>query len=121
MQAGQEITLPDQDDLRDAIIEGIETFTAADIVATPQGLPVISDLLSRGILLTFAEKSNDRVKFLPYHPARAVLLSGQVRQFVGWSITWPQSRARCVAPLNNDEQIYLMIGVHFRYATDTEV
>lgn len=118
--AGQEIPFPDQDDLRNALIEGIETFTDADQAQTAEGLPVIQDTDAPSVVAIIAQNSNDRVKYLPYRPSRAVLLAGQVRQLAGWVITWPQCRARCVADLNNEAPVNLLFGVHFRYPTDVE-
>lgn len=117
--AGNEVTFPDQDDLRDAIIEGIETYSADDSSQTPEAQAVIASALDNRLTVVLADKSNDRVKYLPYRMARAVLMCGQVRQLNAWPITWPQCRIRCVQSLGNASgPVYAMVGVHFRYPSD---
>lgn len=116
--AGMEIQIPDQDDLREAIIDAVETFTDADMISTAEGLPVVTDALSANLLFTLAHKSNDRVKHMPYRASRAVLLAGMVRTLSGWAITWPQSRIRCVSDLQNETPVWAVLGIHFRYPSD---
>jgi hypothetical protein len=116
--AGSEIPIPDQDDLRQAEIEGIETYNATDLTQGPDGVAVVSAADAIRLVVILADQSNDRVRFMPYQTARVSVLAGETRQFDNWIVTWPQCRIRIVQTLAAVTPTQAVIGVHFRYPSD---
>jgi hypothetical protein len=116
--AGIQIPIPDQDDLREAYIEGIETFSLSDAAATPQGLPVVSDGDATRLSITLVDRSTSRVKQMPYAPTRRTLNAGMVREIRDLQCTWTQSSILVTDTIQASETTWALLGVHYRYDSD---
>lgn len=115
---GRDFSLGDQDDLKDAIIEGIEVFSESDTPATEKGAPVVTDADAIKLALCMVEGSTQKERFIPYWPQRSVINSGIVRRYRDLRPSWPQCSVRVVQALANVGVSYAYIGVHYRLATD---
>lgn len=115
--AGQEYSLNDQEDLKTAIIDGIETFTASDTTHSVEGLPVVTDADAVRLCVFYAEDSTDKAKAVPYMPQRSSINSGIVREYDKMVLTFPNCRVRVVETLDGDVQ-YALIGVHYHFPKD---
>lgn len=116
--AGLEFSLNDQEDLKGAIIDGIETFNDADLSFTEQGLPVVTAADSVKLVCYYAEDSNDKIRAIPYVPQRTAINAGVVRQYKNLRINFPVSRIRVTEALANAAVSFAVVGVHYHYAKD---
>ena len=115
---GSEFPFPDQPDLRGAEVTGIETFSALDLTAGPNGLPTISAADSLNACLIITEASDEKARFLAYTSCRRALNAGRVREFRDLRPTWDQCRVRIVAALAAATQTSALVLVHYRYPRD---
>lgn len=116
--AGREFSLMDQDDLKDAIIEGIEVFTFTDTPLTDKGAPVVLDGDAVNLALCMVEGSTQKERYIPYFPQRTAINAGVVRRYRDLRPSWPQCVVRVVGDLAATEVSYAYIGVHYRFADD---
>lgn len=116
--AGNEFSFGNQEDLAEAIIDGIETFNAADVPNTETGQPLVTAADSIKLVLYVNEDSNDKERAIPYEPQRATINSGIIRQYRNLVITWPKTRVRVVSNFAATTDTYAMVGVHYHYPKD---
>lgn len=116
--AGREFSLQEQDDLKGAIIDGIETYNDQDLLANEQGLPIITAADSVKLVTYYVEDSTDRVKAVPYTPQRTAQNAGVIREYRNLVMNFPNSRIRVTQLIANGSDSYALIGVHFHYASD---
>jgi len=112
---GREFSFQDQDDLRDAIIDGVETFSEADAPYDQQGNPVVTIADASNLSVCITEGSTDKVRYIPYNPMRTVINGGIVRMYDNLRPTWPQCRIRVNNTLASPIATYALVGVHFHY------
>lgn len=120
MNQGAEIPFPEQNDLRDAIIEGVETFTANDSTQGPSGLPAITAADALDTVLVLSDSSDDRIRNIPYQAGSRALNAGVVLGFRNLRLTWDQCRVRAVTTHASAAENVALIGVHYRYPTDPQ-
>lgn len=116
--AGAEFALPEQNDLLNAIVEGVETYTAADLTTGPSALPAISQADALDTALVLSDSSDDRVRNIPYQSANRALNGGVILAFRNLRLTWDQCRVRIVANHASAAENVALIGVHYRYPKD---
>lgn len=116
--AGREFSLGTQQDLVGAIIDGIETYNAADTPATDEGNPVVAAVDSPSLALYVNQESNDKVLAIPYEPSRSTINSGIVRQYDRLKITWEDTRIRVVQAITTVTDTWAVLGVHYHYPKD---
>lgn len=112
---GREFSFGDQDDLRDAIIDGVEVFSEADTPYDQNGNPVVTIGDAPNLSVCLTEGSTDKVRYIPYNPMRTVINGGIVRMYDNLRPSWPQCRIRVNSTLGSVIATWALVGVHFHY------
>lgn len=99
LKQGGEVAFPDQQDLKDAVVTSVETFTASDIETSPDGQAVVSDADALRLTVTITQQSDQRVKEVPYTAMRTSRNAGEPRQYDALLIEWTQCRIKITADL----------------------
>lgn len=99
LKAGQQVYFQDQQDLKDAIVTAVETSTADDISNGPSGVACITGADATKVVMSISERSDERVKEVPYLAFRTPQNAGQPRQYEDLQIEWTQCYLRAVADL----------------------
>lgn len=112
---GQEVSFPDQPDLRNAVVVGVETFTSSDISTGPSGAIAISPADALNAVLTFTEASDEKIRNVPYVSFNRQLNAGLFREYRDLMPTWEQCRVRAVAPFGAGNASVALVLVHYYY------
>lgn len=99
LKAGAQIYFPDQQDLKDAVVTAVETFIATDITVGPSGVAVIDAVDAPKLLMSISEKSDERIKEVPFLGFRTTQNSGEPRTYEDLLIEWTQCYLRAVQDL----------------------
>lgn len=100
---------PDQNDLRSAMVLGVETFTSAEQLTSRDGRSVVSPADALNLAVTLVDSSDQKVMDVPYQAFNTILNSGQVRTYRDLVLTWEQCTLRNVAPLSTDTSSALVM------------
>lgn len=96
LKAGGQVFFQDQQDLKDAKITAVETFTSDDVTQGPSGTPAITAADAARTVLSISEKSDERVKEVPYLAFRTTQNAGEPRTYEDIEIEWTQCYVRAV-------------------------
>lgn len=97
LKAGGQVFFQDQQDLKDAKITAVETFVVEDVSTGPSGTPVITTADAQNTVLSISEKSDERIKEVPYLAFRTTQNAGEPRTYEDIEIEWTQCYVRAVA------------------------
>lgn len=115
LKAGQEIAFPDQQDLKEAIVTSVETFTDTDLTTSPAGVALVSDADAARLVVTLTQQSDMRVKQVPYLGMRTVRNAGEPRQYDGLLLEWTQCKIGVTANLAAATAIVAAVSVGYYY------
>ena len=96
LKQGGQVFFQDQQDLKDAKITAVETFTVDDVTQGPSGTPVITAADAAKTVMSISEKSDERVKEVPYLAFRTTQNAGEPRTYEDIEIEWTQCYIRAV-------------------------
>lgn len=96
LKQGGQVFFQDQQDLKDAKITAVETFVVDDITQGPSGTPTITAADAAKTLLSISEKSDERIKEVPYLAFRTTQNAGEPRTYEDIEIEWTQCYIRAV-------------------------
>ena len=99
LKAGQQVYFQDQQDLKDAIVTAVETMDADDVAAGPSGVATISAADSARIVMSISERSDERIKEVPFLAFRTPQNAGEPRTYEDLLIEWTQCYLRAVVDL----------------------
>lgn len=99
LKQGASIAFPDQQDLKNAIITSVETFTGDDLLTAPDGTPILTAGDALNVLVTIAQQSDQRIKQVPYQAMSAFRNAGEPRQYDALLVEWTQCRIELTANL----------------------
>ena len=120
LSQGSEVSFPDQPDLRNAIVMGVETFTDSDISFGPSGVAALTSADSLILVVTLAEASDEKVRNVPYTSLIRTNNAGLFREYRSLRPTWEQCKVRAVAPLAAVTTTVALVLVHFFYPSDVK-
>lgn len=86
--AGSKITLPDIPELRDALVDGIETYDSALLATDPAGNAVVTSAQVPGITLNLIQQSDRRAQDFPLFALSSNNYGGIWKEFDGWRLNW---------------------------------
>lgn len=87
-QLGTTVFLPDIPELRDAVVDGIETYTDQEVAFSLTGNPVITTPGIREATLNLIQESDRRAQDFPLQSLLAVSYGGLYKEFSGWRLNW---------------------------------
>lgn len=115
---GAVVPFPDQPDLRNAVVTGLESFTAANVANGPSGTAAISVADALAAVVTITEASDEKVRFVPYQSLNRQLNAGLFREYRNLRPTYDQCGIRAVAPFAAGAASVALILVHYYYPSD---
>lgn len=88
---GGKLTIPAQPDLDGCLIVGFEMFTDAQMIATPDRVPVLPSGEALNVTLTLNESADQRFRRMPMTTLIAELQAGIFRQCEPFQVDWNKS------------------------------
>ncbi len=115
---GSAFRLPDQPDLRQrgAVIQAIETFIDTDASITPDGGVTLTLAQAQLLYLIVMDKSDERIREVPYLAFRTTQNAGQLRTYNDLNIQWQQSRLVVADTLPSSGE-FALITIHYKLGT----
>lgn len=112
---GAKVFLPDIPELRDALVEGIETYTDSELANDLQGNSVQTIAGVAGLTLNLVQESDRRAQDFPLNSLLAVQYGGIYKEFTSWRLNWQ----KCYLQLTNNSPAArtVVLNVFYRYAS----
>jgi hypothetical protein len=112
---GSKIFLPDIPELRDALVEGIETYSDAELATDLQGNSVVDVTGIADCVLNLVQESDRRAQDFPLNSLLAVQYGGIYKEFTGWQLNWQ----KCYLQLTggNPAGKTVVLNVFYRYGS----
>lgn len=112
---GAKVFLPDIPELRDALVEGIETYTDSELANDLQGNSVITVGGLAGLTLNLVQESDRRAQDFPMNSLLAVQYGGIYKEFTSWRLNWQ----KCYLQLTNANPAgtTVVLNIFYRYAS----
>lgn len=111
---GTKIFLPDIPELRDALVEGLETYTDSEISSDLQGNGIVSIAGVADLVLNLVQESDRRAQDFPLNSLLAVQYGGIYKEFTSWKLNWQKCYLQVVGPNTAGRSVAL--NVFYRYA-----
>jgi hypothetical protein len=115
--AGAFVPFDDQPTLNGVLVTGIETMGDSTLVATPDGVTVVTVADQRKILMTFAEGSDQRHKDVANVQFDPLLMNGVWKEVQPFPVNWQKSGVRMLDNLSA-ALLSIPVLVHYRYPED---
>ena len=112
-QLGSTVFLPDVPELRDAVIDGIETYTDTELAFSLTGNPVITTPGIREVTLNLVQESDRRAQDFPLQSLLAVSYGGLYKEFSGWRLNWQKCYLQLTGPTAADTTVVLNLFYHY--------
>jgi hypothetical protein len=116
--AGSELSFPDQADLRNALVTGIEAFNENDLSFGPSGVAAITQVDSLALTVTIAQASDEKVRNVPFSSLIRTLNAGLFREYRNLVPTWQQCNVRAVQNFTAGTPTVALFLVHYAYPSD---
>lgn len=113
---GAKFFLPDIPELRDALIDGLETYTEAELAADLNGVPTVQDPGLAGLTLSLIQESDRRAMDIPAWSLRSSQYGGIWKEFDSWRVNWQKCYLQVVDPTNfiaSDRSFALNVFYHY--------
>ena len=111
---GSKIFLPDIPELRDALVDGIETYTDSELTADLQGNPVQTIAGLQGLVLNLVQESDRRAQDFPLQSLLATAYGGIFKEFTSWRLNWQKCYVQ--ATNGNPASRTVVLNVFYHYA-----
>lgn len=115
---GATVPFPDQPDLRNAVVTGIETFTDVNVTNGPSGAATISQADALAAVVVLTEASDEKGRNIPYQSMNRQLNAGLFREYRDLRLTYEQCGVRAVATFASATQTVALILIHYYYPKD---
>lgn len=112
---GAKVYLPDIPELRDALVEGIETYTEDELAADLTGTSLVGIAGMQGLVLNLVQESDRRAQDFPLQSLRAVSYGGIYKEFTSWKLNWQKCYLQLVT--NAPAGRAVALNVFYRYAS----
>jgi hypothetical protein len=115
-QLGTQVYLPDIPELRDAVIDGIETYTDQELTNAPNGQAIIAVASIRELTLNLLQESDRRAQDFPLQSLLAVQYGGIYKEFTQWRLNWQKCYIFCLGTTPADQVVALNVFYHYEKA-----
>jgi hypothetical protein len=115
-QLGTTIFLPDIPELRDAVIDGLETYTDQELAFDTRGLNIITLPAIREITLSLLQESDRRAQDFPLQSLLAVQYGGIYKEFTQWRLNWQKCYFTILGTTPAEQVIALNVFYHYERA-----
>jgi hypothetical protein len=112
-QLGSTVYLPDIPELRDAVIDGIETYTDTELAFSLTGNPVVTVAGIREATLNLVQESDRRAQDFPLQSLLAVAYGGIYKEFSGWRLNWQKCYLQLVGTASASTTVVLNVFYHY--------
>lgn len=112
---GSKVFLPDIPELRDALVDGIETYTDSELAKDLQGKDVQDIAGLQGLVLNLVQESDRRAQDFPLQSLLATAYGGIFKEFTGWRLNWQKCYVQATNANPADKTVVL--NVFYHYAT----
>jgi hypothetical protein len=110
---GSSVFLPDIPELRDAVIDGLETYTDQELAVAPTGVPIVPIAAVREITLSLLQESDRRAQDFPLQSLLAVQYGGIYKEFTQWRLNWQKCYLSILG--GNPAGFVVAINVFYHY------
>jgi hypothetical protein len=118
LTAGSEISFPDQPDLRNAVVTGIEAFNENGLSFAPSGVAAVTVADTVRLTVSLSQASDEKVRDVPFSSLIRQNNAGLFREYRNLNPTWQQCTVRVVQALSAAAATSAVFLVHFAYPSD---
>lgn len=94
---GAKIFLPDIPELRDALVDGLETFAIDELAADLSANPTATSAELAFLTLSLVQESDRRAMDFPLQSLRSSQYGGIFKEFTGWRLNWQKCYIQVVS------------------------
>lgn len=94
---GAKIFFPDIPELRDALVDGLETYVDSELAADLSGNAVVSAATLAFLAVSLVQESDRRAMDFPAQSLRASAYGGMYKEFTGWRLNWQKCYVQLVS------------------------
>lgn len=110
---GSKVFLPDIPELREAVIDGIETYTDTQLGFDLTGTAIVSAANISGLVLNLVQESDRRAQDFPLQSLLAVAYGGLYKEFSGWRLNWQKCYLQLVTAGPAASAVALNVFYHY--------
>ena len=109
--AGSNIPFPNVPQLQNALVYGIETFTASELATSQTGKTLVSTLT--GLLAVFYNKNYERINLYPTYNLNTIQRYGVIPEFEPFVIDWQKSFIKITNTTSLAANESVLFGFHY--------
>lgn len=111
--SGAKVFLPDIPELREAYVDGIETYTDAQLAFDLTTTALITSTDIAGLVFNLVQQSDRRGQDFPLQSLLAVAYGGMYKEFTGWRLNWQKCYLQLVNNAPAGKAVALNIFYHY--------
>lgn len=114
---GAKIFFPDIPELRDALVDGLETYVNTELATDLQGNGIVTTTELSYLAVSLVQESDRRAMDFPAASLRASLYGGMFKEFTGWRLNWQKCYVQLVNGPIGANNLSFALNVFYHYAS----